>query len=279
MLRLGGQVFIENQQPETWAKAMHQAGFRAATCPFDGKDRDLMKAYLDAAEQHNIVIAEVGAWSNPISIDETIAKQAINYCAERLQLADDIGARVCVNIAGSRGTVWDGPHELNLTDDTFNLIVDTVRAIIDQVNPTRTTFALEMMPWVYPNSADSYAALLKAIDRPQFGVHFDPVNIVNSPETYYHTDALIIDFIEKLGPHIVNVHAKDILLQPKLTLHLDEVIPGRGNIRYDVLLTQLNKLQRDIPVMIEHLSTNEQYTEAAQYIRSVAEQLRIDFIN
>jgi len=275
MLRLGGQVFLENQQPETWAEAMHQTGFRAATCPFNGEDLYLMQAYLDAAARYDIVIAEVGAWSNPISLDETIAKQAIAYCAERLQLADEIGARVCVNIAGSRGTVWDGPHELNLTDDTFDLIVDTVRSIIDQVKPTRSKYALEMMPWVFPNSADSYAALLKAIDRPQFGVHFDPVNIINSPQAYYNSDALIIDFIEKLGPYIVNVHAKDIFLQPKLTLHLDEVIPGRGNLRYDVLLKQLHKLQRDIPVMIEHLSTNEQYAEAAQYIRSVAEPMHI----
>lgn len=277
MLRLGGQVFIENQQPETWAAAMHQAGFRAATCPFDGKDHHLTQAYLDAAAKYDIVIAEVGAWSNPISTDETIAKQAIALCAERLQLADEIGARVCVNIAGSRGTVWDSPHELNLTDDTFSLIVDTVRSIIDQVKPTRTKYALEMMPWAFPNNADSYAALLKAIDRPQFGVHFDPVNIINSPQTYYNSDALITDFIDKLGPYIVNVHAKDIYLQPKLTLHLDEVIPGRGNLRYDVLLKQLHKLQRDIPVMIEHLTTNEQYAEAAQYIRSVAERINISF--
>lgn len=270
MLRLGGQVFLEDQQPELWAQAMQRAGFRAATCPFDGKDRPLMQEYLKQAERSDIVIAEVGAWSNPISLDQSIAQQAISYCAERLQLADEIGARVCVNIAGSRGTVWDGPHELNLSEDTFALIVDTVRAIIDQVKPTRAKYALEMMPWVYPNSADSYLRLLQAIDRPQFAVHFDPVNIINSPDVYYYSDQLITDFIQKLGAHIVNVHAKDVYLQPKLTLHLDEVVPGRGNLRYDVLLRQLHALQRDIPVIIEHLSTNEQVAEAAAYIRSVA---------
>lgn len=270
MLRLGGQVFLEDQQPELWAQAMQRAGFRAATCPFDGKDRPLMQEYLKQAERSDIVIAEVGAWSNPISLDQSIAQQAISYCAERLQLADEIGARVCVNIAGSRGTVWDGPHELNLSEDTFALIVDTVRAIIDQVKPTRAKYALEMMPWVYPNSADSYLRLLQAIDRPQFAVHFDPANIINSPDVYYYSDQLITDFIQKLGAHIVNVHAKDVYLQPKLTLHLDEVVPGRGNLRYDVLLRQLHALQRDIPVIIEHLSTNEQVAEAAAYIRSVA---------
>lgn len=276
MLLLGGGVFLEQQNPELWGQAMEQAGFRAATCPFDGQDHALMNEYLKVAKRHQIVIAEVGAWSNPISIDQSIANQAISYCAERLQLADEIGAGVCLNIAGSRGTVWDGPHELNLTQDTFALIVDTVRGIIDQVKPTRTKFALEMMPWIYPNNADSYAKLLQAIDRPQFAVHFDPVNIINSPDTYFNNDLLIHDFIDKLGAHIVNVHAKDIMLQPKLTLHLDEVIPGRGNLRYDVLLQRLNGLKRNIPVMIEHLSTNEQYAEAAVHIRSVAAKLDIN---
>jgi len=276
MLRLGGQVYIDNQNPELWAKAMQEAGFRAAPCPFDGQDNALIKAYLEVAKQYDILIAEVGAWSNPISLDQEKAKQARNYCAERLALADKIEARVCVNIAGSRGEVWDGPHELNLTEDTFAYIVDTVRSIIDEVKPTRAKYALEMMPWVYPNSADSYVKLLQAIDRPQFAVHFDPVNIINSVDTYYNSDVLIHDFIDKLGEHIVNVHAKDILLQPKLTMHLDEVVPGRGNLRYDVLLQRLDGLQRDIPVIIEHLSSNEQYSEAAAHIRKVASGLNVD---
>lgn len=275
MLRLGGQVFTGGNDPELWAQAMHKAGFRAATCPTDGKDPKLLQQYLELAERYDIIISEVGAWSNPLSQDHMIAKQALEYCAERLQLADEIGARVCVNISGSRGEQWDGPHEQNLTDDTFALIVDTVRSIIDSAKPKRAKYALEMMPWAYPNSADSYLKLLQAIDRPQFAVHFDPVNIINSPETYYNSAKLIEDFIQKLGAHIVNVHAKDTHLRSTLTLHLDEVIPGRGNLRYDVLLQQLHGLQRDIPVMIEHLSTEEEYTEAAAYIRSVAAKLSI----
>lgn len=68
---------------------------------------------------------------------------AVAYCQERLALAEAIGARCCVNIAGSCGDSRGGPHPANLTDDTFALIVDTARAIIDAVRPTRTRFALE----------------------------------------------------------------------------------------------------------------------------------------
>lgn len=274
-MRLGGQVFMEQQTPESWGKALQAAGFRATTVPFDGKDMSIAREYLDVAKKYDIVIAEVGAWSNPISPDENVAKQAIEHCIDRLQLANEIGAGICVNIAGSRGGQWDGPHRDNLTDDTFALIVDTVRTIIDAVKPNHTYYALEMMPWVFPNSVDSYVQLVKAIDRQAFAVHFDPVNIINSPTTYYHNDLLIIDFVKQLGPYIKNVHAKDILLQQKLTLHFDEVIPGQGELNYHVLLQQINKLSRDIPIIIEHLSTNEQYSAAARHIRTVAEELNL----
>jgi len=274
-MRLGGQLFIEQETPEAWGKALYEARFRATTCPFDGSDMKLASQYLDVAKHYDIVIAEVGAWSNPISPNELVAKQAITHCIQRLDLANEIGAGVCVNIAGSRSEHWDGPHRDNLTEDTFTLIVDTVRTIIDAVQPTRTHYALEMMPWIFPNHADSYVRLVQAIDRKAFAVHFDPVNIINSPHTYYHNDQLIIDFIKKLGPYIKNVHAKDIILHPKLTLHFDEVLPGQGQLNYAVLLQQLNTLQGDIPIIIEHLSTNDQYHAAASYIRSVADNLNL----
>ena len=71
-------------------------------------------------------------------------------------MADEIGARCCVNIAGSRGAKWDGPHPADLTPETFDLIVQSVREIIDAVKPTRAFYTLETMPWMYPDSADSY---------------------------------------------------------------------------------------------------------------------------
>ncbi|MGO4371983.1 sugar phosphate isomerase/epimerase family protein, partial [Paenibacillus sp. MCAF20] len=178
--------------------------------------------------------------------------------------------------AGSRGEQWDGPDPDNFSDETFDLIVETTREIIDAVKPERTVFALEMMPWVFPDSADTYLALHKAIDRQGFGVHFDPVNIISSPRAYYNNGAIIRDFFAKLGPHIRNCHAKDILLGGKLTVHLDEVVPGRGLLDYRTFLAELNKLHPDTTLIIEHLSTNEQYLEAAQYIRRTAKDIGIE---
>ncbi|WP_169082562.1 sugar phosphate isomerase/epimerase family protein [Paenibacillus sp. PL91] len=275
-MRLGGQVFLEDKNPESWAHALNQAAFRATTCPINGDDDiSQLDDYMKAANKHDILISEVGAWSNPISRDGQTRKTAIAYCIKRLELAERIAANCCVNIAGSRGEQWDGPDAENFSDVTFELIVETTREIIDAVKPERTVFALEMMPWVFPDSADTYVALIKAIDRKGFGVHFDPVNIVSSPRIYYRNGEMIKDFFAKLGPYIRNCHAKDILLRGHLTVHMDEVIPGLGVLDYRAFLTELNKLHPDIPLIIEHLSTNEQYEQAAGYIRTTAAELGI----
>ena len=145
-----------------------------------------------------------------------------------------------------------------------------MRDIIDAVNPGRTYYTLEPMPWMYPDSADSYLALIDAIDRERFAVHLDPVNLVCSPQRYYSNGALIRECFGKLGPYIKSCHAKDIVLSQQLTVHLDEVRPGLGNLDYRVYLRELDRLDPDIPLMLEHLKTEDEYARAATYVRSVA---------
>lgn len=273
-MRLGGPIFENYSTPEQWVKAVQKANYRAAYCPVSSNQTDdVIQDYAKMAEEADIVIAEVGAWSNPISIDEETRREALSKCKDSLALADKVGARCCVNISGSRGEKWDGHHPDNLTEDTFDLIVETVRNIIDDVKPKRTFYTLETMPWMYPDSVDSYLMLIKAIERKQFAVHFDPVNLVCSPQRYYNTGILIREFIAKLGPNIKSCHAKDIIMSEELTVHLDETRPGLGNLDYQVFLQELNKLEPDIPLMLEHLSTEGEYVHAANYVRKVAKEI------
>jgi sugar phosphate isomerase/epimerase len=276
-LRLGGPVFEKYTDPDGWVRALKVLGYSAAYCPVgaDAKD-DVVKAYARAAEKAGIIIAEVGAWSNPISPDEKTRRTALQKCRTQLALADRIGARCCVNISGSRGEQWDGPSPNNLTDETFDMIVETTRSIIDDVKPTRTYFTLETMPWAYPDSPDSYLRLYKAIDRKRFAVHLDPVNLVCSPQRYFANGRLIRECFEKLGPYIKSCHAKDILLQTKLTTHLDEIRAGLGGLDYATFLRELSKIP-GTPLMLEHLKGAEEYRLAADHIRGVARKTGLSF--
>jgi sugar phosphate isomerase/epimerase len=171
---------------------------------------------------------------------------------------------------------WAGPHKDNLTDATFDLIVETTRKIIDAVKAKHTYFTLECMPWAYPDSADSYLKLIKAIDRKQFGVHLDPMNLITSPQIYYRNGEMIRDCFRKLGPQIKSCHAKDITLREDNYMpQLDEIVAGKGNLDYSVFLTELAKL-KDVPLMMEHLNTADEYAEAAKYIRSVGKMVKVE---
>ncbi len=273
-MRLGAPLFGDTSTPQAWISALQKAGYRAAYCPLSPTaDDDTVRVYAQAAQQADIVIAEVGAWSNPLSPNEGERVAAIDKCKRSLDLAERIGAHHCVNITGSRSTQWDGPHPDNLTDETFEMIVETTRDIIDAVQPRRTVYTLETMPWAYPDSPQAYLRLIEAIDREGFGVHLDPVNLINSPQRYFGNAAFMRECFSLLGPYIRGVHAKDILLRPHLTVHLDEVRPGEGALNYRVLLKEMNKLAPDTPILLEHLPTEQDYDVAATFVRQVAGDL------
>ena len=154
-MRLGGKIVERTRDADSWIAAIKKRGFSAAFCPPIGREADdeKIRAYAEAAVEADVIIAEVIAWCNPLSPDEEERRNAVDRCEWGLELADRIGARCCLSSAGSPGHNWDGPDAINLTDDTFDLTVESVRSIIDAVKPTRTFYTVEVMPWIYPDYA------------------------------------------------------------------------------------------------------------------------------
>lgn len=280
-MRLGAPVFAPSGQreklsPEEWIAAHQSKGYRAAYAPVGPEaNDDEAAAYREAAAKADLVIAEVGAWSSPVSEDEAAAKAAFEKCVACLDLAERLGAVCCVNVAGSRSAGWARTDARNLTDETFDMIVEVTRAIIDAVKPKRAFFCTETMPWLYPDTVDNYLRLVEAVDRTQYGVHCDPVNMVSSPQRYYANGELIGEFFRTLGSRIKSCHAKDTIISDELTVHISEARPGTGALDYRRYLREANALHADLPLMIEHLKTEDEYDSAAAYIRSVASELSI----
>jgi sugar phosphate isomerase/epimerase len=277
-MRLGGPVFVQSRDPEEIARAHRQEGYRAAYCPgwLTADDGETIRALQAAFSRHDVVIAEVGAWGNLLHPDPAERKKNQDRAVERLALADAVGALCCVDYTGSYGEGWF--HPKNLSGEAFDEIVEITRSLIDAVDPRCTVFALEMMPSVHPESPDDYLRLIEAVDRPdQFGVHLDPVNLIDSPRRYYDTGAVIRECFETLGPHIVSCHGKDVRIGNEFVLHIDECLPGTGVLDYRTYLTLLDRLPREAPLMLEHLQTAEEYRLAAAHVRSIAEELGLSF--
>lgn len=278
-IRFGGPIFLKSDDPEALAREHRRLGYSAAYCPSvklqePEKIRAIQKAY--AAE--NVIIAEVGAWCNMLDPDSVKRTANLKNVSDRLALADEIGARCAVNIAGSYNpTIWYGPHKRNFSREFFDATVENARHVIDAVKPKRTKFALEMMGWALPTGPDEYLRLIKAIDRKGFGVHLDVCNGINSPERFYSNTAFIEECFNKLGGHIVSCHAKDLEWVVEMNVHFKEVIPGRGEVDYRAYLLGMAGLPADAPLMMEHLKGAAEYDEARTYILKVGRDLGLTF--
>jgi sugar phosphate isomerase/epimerase len=278
-IRLGGPVFNAPQDPEGLALAHRAIGYRAAYCPEVGlNDKDRIRDIAAAFAKHDVVIAEVGRWCNLLDADA--AKQAANLATvtEGLALAEAVGARCCVDIAGSYNTTsWFGPHPKNFSQQFFDAVVENARKIIDAVKPKRAKFGYEMMGWSLPDSADSYVKMIKAVDREAFGVHLDPCNAINSPEKYYDNTALLNECFDKLGPWIVSCHAKDLTWDVEMNVHFREVCIGTGTLDYATCLKRLATLPGDVPLMIEHMKDAEEYDKSRRHLLELGGQIGVRF--
>ena len=278
-MRLGHPIQADTDDPEELAKRHRALGLRAAFCPsIAAGDKDRALAARRAFERHDVMIAEVGVWNNLMDADPGKRGENVEAMKAGLALADEVGAQCVVNIAGSLNPDrWDGPHPANLSPRAFELAVANAREIIDAVNPKRAKLTYEMMPFCLPDGPDSYLALIREIDRAAFAAHLDVVNIVNSPRRYFDSAALIRECFEKLGPHIVACHLKDVRLEEGLTVHLNETLVGDGGLDIETYLREVARLDPQPPVLLEHLERPEDYDRARQYVFGLGRGLGIDF--
>ena len=271
---LGGTVAGPFSGPGEWEELLVRSRFRAVTAPFNMyTPRKETEAYCAACERHGVVIAEIGVWKNLFDPDPAAAAEALAYAEGQLALADELGIACCVNIAGTASAAgWDAADPSNYTDETYERIIRSVREILDRVEPRRAFYCLEPMPWMVPDSPEVYLQLIRDVDRPQFAAHMDFVNMINSPRRFLAAEKFIGECIRSLAPVIRSTHIKDSRMHPtNLTTLLEECSPGEGMLDFGAILKILDReLPADAPVLLEHMTTFEEYAKAYDYLAAIA---------
>jgi sugar phosphate isomerase/epimerase len=277
-MRLGGPAFDVPEEPQALVDYHKANGFSAAYMKrIDDKTKrdEIVAAYTDA----NIMLAEYGGYNiNILETDDALRQKNFDEICDRLAYADETGTRCCVIHGGSYETGgWGKPNPENFSARAFDDTVKAVQMIVDKVQPTRTQLVMETEKYVFPDDPDIYLRLIEAIDRDGFGVHLDPINIVSSPKLLYTNGTFIKECFDKLGSHIVSCHSKDVTTIDRYPYHITESYTGDGQLDYDVYLTELSKLDDDIPMMIEHLNA-EQLPLARDFLLQKVDALGLSFV-
>jgi sugar phosphate isomerase/epimerase len=291
MIRFGGPVFMGKERaagagqshgakefdPVLLAKKHKEKGFTAAYVPqIDIKDARLIKETREAFEKEKIILAESGYWENIMDTDAETRAFHRNKQLEAFYLAEELGAVCSINIFGSycHGNGNSQHKALNFSDEAFEAAVDMARYFIDTVKPKTAYFVYEIFPFDIVDTPENIERLIRVVDRKQFGAHFDLVNLINSPRAYFSSGNIAKECVRRFGDRIVSCHVKDIKIkEPSISVILEEVVSGTGNLDLKEFMRQVEGLSRPIPFMMEHLNDEEEYDIAAANIRKTGKDL------
>lgn len=267
-MRLGTSSPLAHTSPDEWAANQIKLGCTTVVFPVQSNEpEEKIIAYKEAADKAGLSIAEVGIWRNALSPDPDEQKANMDYCVEQLRLADFLHARCAVNVAGAFGPIWDGAYKENFSDNAWKKTVSMVQEIIDRANPVNTFFTLEPMPWMIPTGPEDYLKLIDLVDRDRFAVHMDIINMINSAERYFNPEEFVDECFDKLGSRIKSCHIKDVHLSEQFTLRLEECGPGDGEFPLRHYAKRINEADPDMPVILEHLNTDEEYLRYMGYLK------------
>jgi sugar phosphate isomerase/epimerase len=118
------------------------------------------------------------------------------------------------------------------------------------------TIGLEGHQLVTVRSAEVARDVVDAVASPWVRVDFDPVNWLTL-ETVYDSGAEIERMLATLGDRVVSAHVKDIRIEDRHVVHLEQCVAGTGLLDLGSLLRGMERIDPDAAVIVEGAGAHE----------------------
>lgn len=198
-----------------------------------------------------------GFWQNLVTPDETQRADAVRVLRGALRLAGWLGARGIDTGPGSVNPEgpWF-PHPYNWTATARRQLIKSLREAAPAAEEAGVYLSVEAHQLVTLESPEVTAEVLDAVGSPWARSDYDSANWITLKEVFNTGPALDRHF-DILGSRIVSCHAKDIWIENRLALHLQDGCPGKGLLDFRTLFRRMEALSPDYPVIAEGNSTDE----------------------
>jgi sugar phosphate isomerase/epimerase len=218
-----------------------------------------------------------GYWQCLIHPDEGRRRQAVRTLQEALRVAGDLGGRGIDTGPGSMSPTgpWN-PHPDNWSAKCREQLIKSLRECAKAAEDNNVFLSMEGHQLVALEDSEVTRDVLDAVGSPYVRCDFDPVNWITL-KTVFQTGPAVSKMMDTLGGHIVSAHAKDIVIEDRLTLHLETVPAGRGLLDYRTFLRRMEALDPDYPVIVEAAGEKD-LPEVSAFLHRTAEELGIRVI-
>ena len=229
----------------------------------------------DLLADHGLRMYQAIGYRPPlIHPDETVRAQAVKTLGAAVRLTKELGCRGTHTGPGSLNPkgAWF-PHPYNWTAQAKDQLIKSLREVAPVAEECGTFVGMEGHLLVTLDSAETMAEVLGAVDSPMIRCDLDPVNWITR-ETVYNTGPAVRRMAETLGDFVIGGHAKDVIIEDRLVLHISECPAGLGLLDYDTFLPLVERLNPDYPLVVEHCSA-EELPRISEFLHAKAADLGI----
>ena len=208
----------------------------------------LEKAQLDLV-QFGITYSECLFDPRP-SVREA-AIEAVN-CG--MSVAKELGAFHYLFRPGSLNPdgAWTS-HRDNYLPESMERLIETLKPIAENAERETLTLVMETHAISIMDSPETCREIVERVGSDRLRIVMDFVNHFQTLRQVYDSEARLNHIFDVMGPVAPMAHIKDIRVENGLVLHLNEEVPGEGELALDVALKRFDELYPDGYGLIEHL--------------------------
>ena len=229
---------------------------------------------------HDMTLAQMGIVYNHCLFDPdpTVRQQVIEVIGRGIQAAREFGAHVALIRTGSLDLAGSyNASKKNYEPEAMRLLITTLRKIAAIAEAAGQTIVIETHVLTILNSPELIVEVVREVGSDRVQIVMDFVNHFQTLSQVYASASRINYIFDTMGAICPVAHCKDICVQNGFVMHLNETVPGEGELDLACAVRRWQLLRPDGYMLLEHLA-DEAYARAAANVTRIAQEAGVPLI-
>ena len=196
--------------------------------------------------------------------DDSVRDLVLKKIYNGIEVSRELDSIACLIRTGSLNPNGSyAPSKSNLTIDAKKRLIETLGLIANKAEKEGVHIVIETHLLTIMGSPEKNQEIISEVGSKNMSVVMDYVNHFQNLEQVYNSKDRLKQIFSFMNPISILGHCKDINFGAGLVLHIDEAIPGEGELDLGFALKLWNEAHPDGYMLLEHLP-NEYYPQAAK---------------
>ena len=167
------------------------------------------------------------------------------------------------------------PHRDNHRPEHVGPLVETLRPLARKAEQEGVILAMETHAVSIMDPPEKCREIVEAVGSENLRLIMDAVNHFQCLQQVYHSSDWVNHIFDEMGAIAPLAHIKDLKVSNGLVLHIDQEVPGEGELDLALMLERFDSLFPHGYGLIEHLGL-EQIPRAAANVRRIAAEIGVE---